>query len=364
MTNSRILSLIILCGSYLTYAGFTPYYPGYGNLAPSYSYQQPSYYGGGYQQPGYGGYQQPGYGGYQQSPYGGGGYPQRFGASPLQRLSQGQWSGGGSGGSIFDCSANSCGTLKGFKKCLGSQKSAYRYFIFHPEALESRQARTRLRTFINDHPKCYTQFCNRVCSTVPEQFLGAARKRPQKANWLRRQADWARQNKAWRTREAHTRFRTRIRIEDLCKRQDNRGKEIRLWCSECADYLKGDREMIDACRAEITYNISPVIRFRKRGQQGQVQHVVAQEEITIGGGDAPQMQGQRQQKTQIKTVEQRQQQGTVVEKEAGPGGVVMSSTSSQRSESSQGSEQSSDRWDDDESSDDDSGEEFSSASSD
>jgi hypothetical protein len=164
------------------------------------------------------------------------------------------------------CSASSCGSLQGFKKCLADPTSPYRYFIYHPETIGDSRAFQRLRKFTDVHPNCYAQFCNRVCSTVPEQFQDSEMVRGEKSNWLSRQTDRFRQNERWRSRELEKRGKVQNQIAKLCKRQDLIGNEIRLLCSECDAYLKKDRQLIPACRARVSYKPSR-IKVRKREMQ-------------------------------------------------------------------------------------------------
>ncbi|MFN7662304.1 MAG: hypothetical protein ACK5PQ_01050 [Alphaproteobacteria bacterium] len=48
--------------------------------------------------------------------------------------------------------------------------SPLRYFASRPYAFRDIRSIKMLRKFISTHPNCYSQFCNRVCSTVPAQF--------------------------------------------------------------------------------------------------------------------------------------------------------------------------------------------------
>ena len=146
--------------------------------------------------------------------------------------------------SFMACTANSCGSLKGFKKCLADPSSSYRYFVFHPQYVGRVEARERLRRFTSVHPNCYAQFCNRVCSTVPKQFQEPAEDPVVKSSWLARQADRLRQNEKWRGRESEKRWIVQDRVEQLCERKDIVGAEIRLMCSDCSSYVKRDRELI------------------------------------------------------------------------------------------------------------------------
>lgn len=261
------------------YNPYNAYNPGPGYLQPSYSFQQPSWGA----QPAF-----PPVMPFQPRP--GYGAPSAFG----------QQQGGGITG-FLTCTAMSCGSLKGFKQCLASPTSPYRYFIFHPQAITDIRAYQRLRAFTTVHPKCYAQFCNRVCSMVPQKFHQAAAQNPgqvpqefpddesisdfsdegssvsgsqqsvasgtsasKKASWLSRQKDWLLKNDRWKAREFEKRSSVQTRVDSLCTRDDLVGKEIRLLCSECAAYLKDDRQMIPACDQGIHYKAPPNVSVKEK----------------------------------------------------------------------------------------------------
>ena len=76
-------------------------------------------------------------------------------------------------GTISPCSTYACTNLRGFKQCAASEISPYRYYALRPQLARTPKALRIFRTLINQHPNCFSSFCEKVCSfpfSTEEEF--------------------------------------------------------------------------------------------------------------------------------------------------------------------------------------------------
>lgn len=61
------------------------------------------------------------------------------------------------------CSTFACGSLRGFRGCLASPQSIYRFYAYHRHHAQSAKARDARMRFIYAFPDCFKSFCRNVC---------------------------------------------------------------------------------------------------------------------------------------------------------------------------------------------------------
>jgi hypothetical protein len=127
----------------------------------------------------------------------------------------------------------------------------------------------------------FSDDASEISSSPP--FVEAETRAPQKASWFSRQRDWLTKNDRWKARQFEERASVQSRVEGLCRRNDIVGEEMRVLCSECAAYLKPDRQMIPACEKMIHYKPAKKAAATDRNQPQRVAPGRMGNEFDLGG---------------------------------------------------------------------------------